>query len=342
MLASPPMPAPAFTLIVPGLLWPRPALDDTVRGLRLPGLERLLRLGMATRATLDESDWWRDRFALPAPLPAAALRLLDLGGEPGDLEWACLDPIHLAFGQQDATLADPATLALDATADAALFAAIAPLFAGLGTLHATAPGCWHIAPRVALPPLADMLHGGLSGRHLLPPGDAGKRWRQALNEAQMQLHTLPLNQARETAGMAPINSLALWGGGRLPARAASNFGGLLADDAVLRGLGRLAGCATAPLGDGFDAEAISGRTVVARVGTLSSATLQHDALRWREALQALEARWIAPALAATDRGELGAFALIGCGDGTALTLRYAGRDRLRFWRRPAPLTELYP
>src|SRR5207302_7502250 len=38
-----------------------------------------------------------------------------------------------------------------------------------------------------------------------------------LNEAQMVLHADPVNEARETRGELPVNSVWLWGAGRMPA-----------------------------------------------------------------------------------------------------------------------------
>lgn len=63
-----------------------------------------------------------------------------------------------------------------------------------------------------------------------PPGEAGagnvfpylpqsgdKYWAQLFNEIQMLLHTQPVNQQRESAGLSPVNGLWLWGEGAVDA-----------------------------------------------------------------------------------------------------------------------------
>ena len=41
--------------------------------------------------------------------------------------------------------------------------------------------------------------------------------RMLLNEVQVLLHQHPLNAARQTRGLPPVNSVWFWGAGRLPA-----------------------------------------------------------------------------------------------------------------------------
>ncbi len=334
-----------ITFLVPGLLWPRPALDDTVRGLHLPALERMLRFGARVRSTrADGGHWWREAFGLEQrTLPAAALRLRSEGSDPGDREWVCLDPASIAFSQQDGTLLDPATLGLDADEDAALRADLLPLLAPLGDVFATVPGCWHLAPRLPLPALPERLEANASARGLIPHGEAAKPWIRALSEVQMQLHAHPVNRAREAAGRPLINSLAPWGAGCLPTRAQTVFDLMLSADPVHRGLAALAGCRAAPVPETLAAMRPEGaREVLVELPGLAAATLQRDALAWGHALLDLERDWIAPAVAAADRGQAGAIEVVGFGAETSLRIRYRGRHRLRLWRRAVPLTELHP
>ena len=64
-----------------------------------------------------------------------------------------------------------------------------------------------------------------------------------LNEIQVLLHQHPLNAARRARGLTPVNSLWLWGGGRLPAVSTSKLHGVIGDDLLLRALAARAGLA---------------------------------------------------------------------------------------------------
>ena len=330
-----------LTLVIPGLLWPRQALHDTVFDLSLPAMETLLGFGTRTHTpqrTLGE--WWRDSFALrEMKLPSAALRLLALGVDPGERAWLCADPVHLGLDRQGASLSDPARLELDDVEACALHASLAPLFAEFGDLHCDTPLAWHlalnVAPPVVIDDLRDMLGRPADG--LLPPGDAGRPWRRALNEAQMLLHTHPVNLAREAHGKPVINSLALWGAGQRPAVAKPPFDRLLSNDTIIRGLALCAKLATADLPAAWENSA--GRTVVLFDGLLAP-TRMHDALAWRDALTILEQSWIAPAIAAVKSGQLKQIDLIAFGDEDSLTLTLQRHDLWKFWRRAAALDEL--
>ena len=75
----------------------------------------------------------------------------------------------------------------------------------------------------------------------LPQGAEGRRWRVLLNEIQVLLHQHPLNAERRSRGLAPVNSLWLWGGGDLPGHLKSNLHGVISDDLLLRALAARAG-----------------------------------------------------------------------------------------------------
>lgn len=330
-----------LTLVIPGLLWPRQALHDTVFDLSLPALETLLGVGARTRtAQRTPAEWWRDQFALQdTKLPAATLRLLALGVDPGQRDWLCADPVHLGLDRQGASLNDPAQLELDAAEAKALHASLAPLFIEFGELHCDTPLAWHFALNVAPPAVIDDLRDilGRTGDALLPPGDAGRPWRHALNEAQMLLHAHPVNRARESLGKPMINSLALWGAGRRPAAARPPFDRLLSNDAIIRGLALCAKLETDALPAAWQNAA--GRTTVHFDGLLAP-TRMHDALTWRDTLTELEQRWIAPAIAAMKSGQMKQIDLIAFGDEDSLTLTLQRHDLWKFWRRPAPLDAL--
>ncbi len=342
-----------FSILAPGLLWPDPVLSDTVVGLQLPALQALLGRGRIARQAGDETYWLQTAFGIKA-LPAAPLRLLGDGDTPGSAQWLCVDPISYGFSQQGIQLADPATLALSDAERSALMADLAPLLDEFGTYTVSPAGRGYLESAVPLadfPPRLDALTGA-PAHALLPGGDNGRPWRRLLNDVQITLHHHPVNQAREAAKQAPVSSLALWGGGPLPAAPDPSkiaFDALFSNDPVHLGLARHAGIA----GYRLDKAGIPGNPFaqlpvgdhlrpLLHLDTFQQPTLQRDAMAWRAALEHLEAGWIAPALAALQRGEIARLSLITLGDGQQMRITLSRLGRLQFWRRPQALNALHP
>ncbi len=325
-------------LLLPGLLWPAKAIIDLVYDLPLPALSWLLGKGQCHYQPISDSLSWQAAAAGIPSLPAAALRRI-AAGRPTEGDWLCLDPISLRVERTQLVLEDPAALALNADESATLLADLAPLLAELGELHADQPGEWHLhlanPSNIRTTPLADAI--GLNADQLMPQADNVRSWRRILNEAQMILHTHPVNTARSQRGLAPVNSLWPWGEGQLPSPANSAWTSIHADSNVWQGLAKHIGATAQPLPAEFNAQ--PGSTLVLH-HALATATQHVDALSWRQAILTLENTWFAPLVAALQDGRLNEVVLHGHGSGHALTATINRSDRLRFWRKPAPLTAL--
>ncbi|MFN4148939.1 MAG: hypothetical protein ACK4E4_05235 [Rhodocyclaceae bacterium] len=341
-----------LTLLVPGLLLPVEILESTTFDLTAPTLSLIL--GRGIRHTLPV-DVFAHLFGLEN-LPAAALRKVGAkgasskggaaasggvatasGAETARGEWLCLDPVHWQVGASGVTLDDPAKLEIDPTESAALLEAVAPLFADWGDLSASAPGRWELRLEHSLDletqPLAEAIDQPIDPS--LPGGADGPAWRRLLLEAQTVLHAHPVNRSREIAGRPTINSLWPWGQGALPAKPSPAFDIVLSDDPVMVGLCAHAGIPCIPPSKVF--QPAKGR-MLAVIEDLAAAARTLDALAWREALLAFERDWLSPAL-----GVCATLTLIGIRLGwqpTALAYEWKRTDRLRFWRRPLPLTAL--
>lgn len=328
-----------LTLLVPGLLcWPREILHDTTFDLPLPALSTLLGRGRRSPAAAIDA-WLATAFGLPAPLPAAPLRLLGDGGAPGNDHWLCLDPIHLRVEERALVVESPARLALRPDEDGALRALVAPLFQG--DLVAPFPGRWHL--RLTTPATIETLPlDQVVGRPAAPdqPGGAdGPRWRRLLAETQMLLHAHAVNRSRDDAGVPTVNSLWPWGAGRLPSGARHAFDRLMADEPLLRGLGILAGIETRPMPTRFTPAT---GTVLACCEQLGPPAATFDAIAWRETLAAMEDQWFAPALAALRAGTCRKLTLIAEGHGKTVEVITSRGDLWRIWRKPLSLAELAP
>lgn len=321
-----------LTLQVPGLLLPEEILENVTHDLSAPTLSRIL--GCGTQQAL-QTGWLAECFGLD-DLPAAALRKVG-AGRTAQGEWLCLDPVRWQVSPEGVTLDDPARLELDAAESAALMDAVQPLFAEWGTLSASAPGRWefHLNRPLSLETqdLPAAIQQPIDPR--LPGGSDGSAWRLLLAAAQTVLHAHPVNRRREEADRPTINSLWPWGQGATPANLLPAFDAVWSDDPVLAGLCTLAGVPCLQPPRGFRP---AGGRLLAVVDSLAAPARTLDALAWREALLALERDWLAPALA--DRATL---RLVGSRIGTTpaqVAFEYQRGDRLRFWRKPRPLTEL--
>lgn len=329
-----------LTLCLPGLMLPRQALHDTVYDLSAPAFSRLLghgRLMHTPPATLH--DWQASRWNLPS-LPVAPLRLLGDGGNPGDHDWLCLDPVGFTIGRDGVRFAAK-PLELDADEDAQLRTAVAPLFAELGELVGSEPGRWYLRRSAPLELVTIPHVPGGDVDPMLPGGADGARFRRLLAEVQTVLHAHPVNRRRDDAGRPTVGSLWPWGLGRQPAAVDRPFNAVFAADPLPRGLALASGIAPAlPPACFADLPPAAGAVLVV-LDDLGAPAQAFDALAWREALARLEQNWLAPLGAAVAAGRC-RLTLAAPGDEGGIELTVARGDFWRFWRRPQPLTVLVP
>lgn len=256
---------------------------------------------------------------LPDHWPVAALtRQLDAGDAAGAL-WLRADPCRIQPDINGARLLDHGPgLGLDAEDVAQLLPALRPLFGDAG-MPIDAPMAWRwylrLAPSTPVPAFTapeDALGTDLFDH--LAEGDAGRRWRSLLTEAQVVLHNHPWNARRIDAGKRPVNSLWFWGAGVLPEAVRSTHARVHGGDELACALAQAAGNA-APLPQAFDA---------------GEGSALFDLTAMRETAT-LEDAWLRPAIAALRAGRIDALAL-DMADGAVFELRRG--QRWRFWRRP--------
>lgn len=210
---------------------------QALQGLRLPQLERLLaQLQRGTALCTEPTSlnlphehllaacrgWDADDGQLP--FAAGSAQADGLPKAPADHGWGLLTPTHWQAGSDRIVLLDPARLRLDEGESRALWQALRPLFADDGwAWHWGAPLRWYATH----PSLASLKTASLDrvvGRAIdawLPDRRAGAPVRRLQSEAQMLLHTHPVNAAREARGELPVNSFWLSGTGRTQPVAAS-------------------------------------------------------------------------------------------------------------------------
>ncbi|MGH8279795.1 MAG: hypothetical protein ACRETQ_09575 [Gammaproteobacteria bacterium] len=261
--------------------------------------------------------------------PVAAIERFGGGGARDAHYWWRADPAHLLVDRDQVAMLPRAGLAVTAEEARALAARLNEFYAADQLLLETprpevwylrVPGDWRCcsfdSARVE----------GWAITEFMPTGPDEDRLRKLMNEIQMLFYDHPVNQAREQTGKLAINSLWLWGGGRLPEGAPRAPDRIITDLPLVRGLAKLAdhGC-----------ENLSGDV---RLDTHSQSTLLGAAGDFGGDPRRFAREVLRPAWAALLRGHTSAVELFLGGDWQYSLSRAAA---LSFWRRPVPLARSF-
>ncbi len=340
-----------LTLLIPELLWPQPE-DDTFDHLDCPGLCILLARAQRSRRPAQSLEaTLTDLFGHSADAPYGALRLLgerNVSINAGDSRWIIADPVHLRHHQESLILADSEQIGMADEEALALADGLNAYFPDLGRFHVIATGRWYLQIEgnstlddFVSPPLSTV-----AGRRidpLLPEITPNRATRKLLNEIQTFLHAHPVNRLREQEGRMTINSLWLWGAGKLPERVESDFDGVWSTHPLALGLGRAAGIPVHPVPENASTflqhAAPATRHLIVLENLLGPAQYENGEA-YRQAIATLENDWFAPLQKALSSGQLGELHLEATSAYAALSWESRRADQWKFWRRPQSLGAL--
>jgi hypothetical protein len=326
-------------LLLPGLV-PEPPEAWTATLPRLPALQRLLAraeksasfcehlpaLLLAGFGVQRQQDW-----------PAAPFSLLGDGTDPGADTWLLAEPVHLLAQQSSLVLVDPRKLRLSMQESEALLATVNRHFAHEGlALCAPQPRRWYLRVpqhlRARTTPAC--VAAGHSVDAFLPQGADALLLHGWFNEIQMLLHDHPVNAAREGRGEPAVNTLWIWGAGRLVEPAAIAPAWVWAEDPLLRGLARASGLPThAPPAGAAEwlVQAQPGEHWIL-LDALEGSTHEPDS-EWSSRAEALERSWFAPLLAALTVRRLRSLTLATHHQRQALHFSVGPGDLWKVWRQ---------
>lgn len=334
-----------LTLLVPELIWPEPADQHTLGALSAPGFAWLAAHGALQRLPRRAFETaLASQFGLRAEASYGALRLLgeDVSEMAVDGHWLCADPVHLRFHHERIVLADAGAFDLDLAEARELAAALNAEFADTGLIHVASARRWYLRLNTPTGHAAVPL-SAIAGRRMESElSDKNAVLTRWLNEVQMFLHGQPVNQRREATGKPVINSLWLWGGGRLQRPDPGHFTAVWSDNPLAIGLARAGGTPVHPLPKNLAqllrlASRETNQLVV--LDGLLPKVLYEDSEGWRNTLLALDAEWFAPLRAALGR-QIESAHIVAPTIYGELHWSLTGRDRWKFWRKSQPLAAL--
>lgn len=228
------------------------------------------------------------------------------------------DPVHLVLQRDSFSLSSPVPLVLSLAESEALLESLNLHFAsdGLKFIQGTS-GRWYVQ-QSSQPQMATSHPGRAINRDInafLPQGPDAGQWNHLINEIQMLLFSHPVNEARESKGLLPCNSLWFWGGGKLPEAVTAGLGEVYSSLPLIKGLCRLAGSAHKEVPTDFPV--IDAQTTWI---SFDAAHSLHDA-------------WFQAATDALMRGDIQALQLYFALDGKVLKADLHKRYLWKFWRK---------
>jgi hypothetical protein len=326
-------------LVIPDLFLPRGAAAEACAGLHLPALGKLLARVQREALQADTLEAWLCTAFGVADMAIAPVTLLADGLQAGEGYWLRADPVHLHIQRDQLIL--QAEVPLNADEAVRLCAALNAHFSADG-MHFIAPHPqrWYLRTD-AVPDMIAHTLAQVTGRDIhahLPQGADALRWHGVLNEIQMLLFEHPVNEARETRGELPINSVWLWGGGRVPENLKQPFARICSDSDLAAAFAQAANipCGALP-DDAMQCAAGDGGDVLIVWDGLRRALQCGDLAAWRMSLLEFEQRIAAPLLGALRAGQVNTITLDVLQAHNARRFVLHRNDAWKFWRRPRRL-----
>jgi hypothetical protein len=318
-------------LIIPHLFPSPDLLQVALQDLRLPSLETLVARGRLSTSAAPGVEgtlcraWGIER---QTDWPWAAASFLAEGRTPERAYWLRCDPVHMRIQGNRLILIGNESINVTQAEAEALCTDLKAHFGETFQPQAPHPGRWYC--RLDNDPhIETTLLSLATGQHidpLLPQGPEALKWRALLNEAQMLLFSHPVNQEREAHNLPVINSIWLWGGGRM-SQATSVSRQFYCTDSHLRSIANGVGVEAPPWSGKFDEIGSDGLALLTQ---LEMDWQCGDVLGWREALKQFDATWLSVLVKSGTRLKI-EDPLSGS------VLQYAPSDRWKLWRRTKPL-----
>ena len=324
-------------LVIPGLFGPMPDFHKAESS--LPTLESLRRFFAVSQYTPLKQQSYNAfisaLFSQPEAI-AQATALADGVNSVGKAYVLRADPVHLQADIDKALLLDQLHIQTTKREAEALIASFNAHFMDLGVVLKTKGASrWYLFSddpfAIQTHALPDVISRNVN--HFLPEGEKAAYWRRQLNEAQMLFFSHDVNQQREERGQRSINSIWLWGEGRLSAKQSIAYQQVYSDETLAKGLAMHSQVEHSALPDDgkdyLDNYASDSQTLMV-LDDLLSPTLYLDSYEWLNHLEMLNEQWLEPLYEALRKKQLQGLKITvpGVAEFYAEPLHF-----LQFWRR---------
>ncbi len=320
----------AFTLWVPGLLDKLRVKEAQalLQKLELPALQTLLaksdRFPVKQQSFHQQAAFlYHQSGALPVAATEASIELEDF--DPKHF-WLKVDPVQMIPDRDTLVLFSSKHIAIDKDESKALIEAFNQHFAQDGVeLKWGSANNWFLSivqpVDIHTTPLNYVDERPVN--EFYPTGNAAQYWRQLINEAQMLFYTHPVNENRREKGWPEINSVWVWGEGKIDASKIHPRpdAKIWSDNLYLKGLAKQTQSDQSPSPSSF-AQWCGSERFLAEQGidkhmvTLDNEVAQLNQLQieeWVDLLRRLEEEWFEPLLEAVKDKQIGSVLLdLGC------------------------------
>ncbi|MFT4580332.1 MAG: hypothetical protein ACI915_002920 [Gammaproteobacteria bacterium] len=174
--------------------------------------------------------------------------VIDFEGPPRDKLWRA-DPVHLRADPNQILLFNDQSIMPSVHEADELISALNAGLPEISLIRGRHPGRWYFVSNTkqTLSTCSPNAANGRSIADFLPCGPDAKALQRLMNEAQMILHSAPVNTLRQDRGVPIINSIWPWGGDELGSRASPTPDLLVGDDVLLAGIGESYGIDWLPM-----------------------------------------------------------------------------------------------
>jgi hypothetical protein len=325
-------------LVIPDLFLPKDFAAEISADLRLPALAKLLARGVSTQdkkpATLERmlGELFCQSGASDAPIAAisAAYDGLPTGN------WLRADPINLHL-QRDQLLLSSVLPSAD---EAQQFCnSLNEYFSGQGMeFFAPHPQRWYVRldvpPNIRTTPLPELF--GCNIRGDMPTGEDAAHWHKLFNEIQIMLFAHPVNEAREARGEPTINSVWLWGEGKLVEPLRKDYQAVSSDDELVKMFSNSADIRFLAWDKQWSES--EGKQLLVWTG-LRAAIQQGELAAWRDALQAFEIGYAQPLWQALQSGKISQIKIDVLAGDNSRSFNIVRSAVWKVWRRSKPLAQ---
>jgi hypothetical protein len=325
-------------LIVPGICGPLAETRSLKSG---PVIERWIKT-LSKASSMPSANSTNEVLAeifeleIKGDFPSAALTLLANKVYDAHRFYMHADPVHLQADMDHAILTSSADLDISNDEAAELCETLNQHFEQDGLeFFALNKDRWFVSSknRISMSTTTLVDATGRNINFILPAGEDSSRWKQVMTEAQMLMHSHAVNQARENAGLATINSLWFHGSGEL-IDIKHTVDQICSNDDMLKGIASVIECDYRKLPDTVNeyAEYLlscrPGANNVLHISKLEHLVNYTDVSLWLAQLSELLHDWIYPLLEISRKNNIN-LGLYAC---NGKRYQFSKYDFLKFWR----------